>query len=92
MLRSASTPKEICRFWKKHSPIVAKIVEVSDTGIISIEFDKPLIPIDRHLLDQTALNITIIPNENASNMTVFGFHFICKSFESQLVQIQMLFD
>ena len=46
-----------------------------------IIFDQPLIPQNITLIDNSTLNITIVPNPNIDDVGKFNFTFVCTKYD-----------
>jgi hypothetical protein len=75
--------------------VVAKILDISDTGLVSIVFDKSLKVRNITDIDLSSLKILMVPNKNAGPETqekLKNFVWKCVKFEKNLIQIQIMFD
>lgn len=62
-------------------PLDAKIVNIDEWGLMKIKFSDKFVPINISLVNETVLNITIIPNLESSYVDKLQFNWWCTFFE-----------
>ena len=61
---------QIQSFRKKNTPVVAKVLIINVTGLVSIVFEKGIVIGNMKDIDQNALKITMVPNKDADDQTM----------------------
>jgi hypothetical protein len=67
---------------------VARILDISDIGLVSIVFDKSIVIRNKTEVDKSVLNITMVPNKDVNEETkqkLMKFEWKCIKFERNLV-------